>query len=315
MGAIAAVFLSHLAAGDHLVASADCYCDVRSLVELELVRLGISASFIDASDPDAVRHAIRPTTRMVYVETISNPGMKLVDLAALAEIAHAAGALLCVDNTVATPLLCRPLALGADLVLHSATKFLGGHHDLTAGVVVGRTDLIDRLRRVVYLYGATLGPMEAWLALRGIKTLAARLAWACATARAVAAFLEAHPAVACVRYPGLPGHPQAVLAQRLLPDGAGALLAFDLRGGATAAAILLHHLNLIVYAPSFGGPTTTTTYPPRDLVADGVARSAGAYDCATIRLSVGLEATSDIVADLSRALDRVLDRSSHGEHP
>ena len=152
--------------------------------------------------------------------------------------------------------------------------------------------------------------MEAWLALRGIKTLAARLAWAwaCASAAEVAKFLEMHPAVTHVRYPGLPQHPQAALARRLLPDGFGALVTFDLLGEAAAAESLLHRLAMIKYAPSFGGPTTTATYPPRDLDTDGAAPREGAYRCGTIRLSVGLEATSDVVADLRQALNAGLDR-------
>lgn len=303
MAAIGLIFLAHLAAGDHVVASADCYCDTQSLLSHEMARFGVETSFADATDVAAIQAAITPRTRLLYVETISNPEMKLVDLARLGDVAHANGALLCVDNTFATPLLCRPIEHGADLVVHSATKYLGGHHDLMAGVVAGSSALIGPIRRCGYRFGPTLGAFDAWLALRGVKTLAPRMAWVSATALRVAAFLREHPEVSCVRYPGLPDHPQAELARRLLPDGAGGMLAFDLDGGTDAAKAMIGALRLIPYAPSLGGPTTTVSYPPQDL-----STSLGdddSYCCGTVRLSIGLEAASDIVADLDRALAAV----------
>ncbi|MDP9366524.1 MAG: aminotransferase class I/II-fold pyridoxal phosphate-dependent enzyme, partial [Chloroflexota bacterium] len=302
MAAIALVFLASLSAGDHVVVSADCYCDTTALLTHELGRFGVAASFVDAADPDAVRRALTPRTRLVYVETISNPAMKLADLPRLAEIAHDRNALLCVDNTFATPLLCRPLEHGADLVLHSATKYLGGHHDLTAGVVAGRRSLLDSIRRCGYRFGPTLGPMDAWLAVRGLHTLAPRIAWISETTATVAGFLRAHPAVAGVRYPGLPDHPQAELARRLLPDGAGGMLAFDPAGGADAADALIRRLRLIPYAPSLGGTTTTVCYPPRDVRGAHGGDRDGSYCCSTLRLSVGLEAAADLIADLEQAL-------------
>jgi cystathionine beta-lyase/cystathionine gamma-synthase len=214
----------------------------------------------------------------------------------LAALARRHRLTLCVDNTFATPALCRPLRHGADLVVHSATKHLGGHHDLTAGVVAGRRDLIDDIRRGALLYGPTLGPVDAWLALRGIRTLAPRVAWMSVTAREVADFLAAHPAVAAVRYPGSPHHAQADLAGRLLPDGAGGMLAFDLVGGRPAADRLIRRLELIPYALSFGGVSTTLCFPPEP--AGRAEASIG-----TIRMSIGLEAADDIIADLTQALD------------
>ncbi|MDP9469789.1 MAG: aminotransferase class I/II-fold pyridoxal phosphate-dependent enzyme [Chloroflexota bacterium] len=299
MGAIALVFLAHLAAGDEVVISADCYCDTATLLREELVRFGVTAMFIDTCDPERLRGSLTNRTRLVYVETVSNPTMKLCDLARTAQIAHEAGALLVVDNTFATPALCRPLEHGADLVVHSATKFIGGHHDLIAGVVVGQRTLLERIRRCAYLYGPTLGSMDAWLALRGIKTLAPRMAWISETASAVAAFLVAHPAVAAVRYPGLPNHPQAALARRLLPDGAGGMLAFDLAGGPSAAEALICRLRMIAFAPSLGGTGTTVSYPPKARPAGNAAREPSA----SIRMSVGLEAAGDLIADLRQALD------------
>ncbi len=296
MAAIALVFLAHLSAGDHAVLSADCYADTGALVGEEMARFGVTASFVDTCNPANLAAVLTPRTRLVYVETISNPAMKLCDFPRIVEFAHAAGALVCVDNTFATPALCRPLGHGADLVVHSATKFLGGHHDLTAGVVAGRRDLIDRVRRCGYLFGPTLGALDAWLALRGIHTLAPRMAWVSATAAEIAAFLAAHPAVARVRYPGLPGSRQAALADRLLPDGAGGMLAFDLAGGQSAADAFVRALRLIPYAPSLGGTGTTVSYPPRRDPLGEVA-TAG-----TVRVSVGLEAPADLIADLTQAL-------------
>ena len=296
MAAIALTLLANLDAGDHLVVSADCYVDTRLLIEQELSRFGVAATFVNTCDLDDLREALTPRTRLVWVETISNPAMKLCDLNQLAAIAHAHDALLCVDNTFATPALCRPIEHGADLVVHSATKFLGGHHDLTAGVVVGAAERIERIRRCGYLFGPTLGAMDAWLALRGIHTLAPRMAWISASAAEVAQFLAGHPAVKAVRYPGLPGGSQDALAQSLLPDGAGGMLAFDVPGGKEISDAVMRQLRLIPYAPSLGGTSTTASYPPGHL-------SAGAHcSGATIRLSVGLEAAADIIADLDQAL-------------
>ncbi len=299
MGAIALIFLAHLAAGDEVVVSSDCYCDTATLLREELVRFGVTAMFIDTCDPERLRGSLTNRTRLVYVETVSNPAMKLCDLARTAQIAHEAGALLVVDNTFATPALCRPLEHGADLVVHSATKFIGGHHDLTAGIVVGNRAVLERIRRCAYFYGPTLGSMDAWLALRGVKTLAPRMAWISETAAAVAAFLAAHPAVAAVRYPGLPNHPQAALARRLLPDGAGGMLTFDLAGGPSAAEALICCLRMIAFAPSLGGTETTIAYPPKARPVTGAPHAP----TGSVRLSIGLEAAGDLIADLRQALD------------
>lgn len=296
MAAIALTLLANLDSGDHAVVSADCYVDTRALIDEELSRFGVTASFVNTCDADALAASMTARTRLVWVETISNPAMKLCDLRHLAEIAHAGDALLCVDNTFATPALCRPIEHGADLVVHSATKFLGGHHDLTAGVVVGTTERIERIRRCGYLFGPTLGAMDAWLALRGIHTLAPRMAWISSTAAAVAHFLVNHPAVTAVRYPGLPGSSQDALARTILPEGAGGMLAFDVPGGKAASDAVLRQLQLIPYAPSLGGTSTTASYPPGH-ITDGVQRPG-----ATIRLSIGLEAAVDLIADLDQAL-------------
>ena len=277
MAAIALVLLANLSAGEHVVVSSDVYCDVEELLTEELSRFRVAATFVDMTDLAAVRAAVTPRTRIVYAETISNPALKLVDLPAMAAIADASGALLVVDNTFATPALCRPLEHGADLVIHSATKFLGGHHDLSAGVVCGRAGLVARVHRAGYLFGPTVAPLDAWLAVRGMKTLAPRMAWASETAAAVARFLDGHPAVTVVRYPGLPGYPQADLARRLLPDGAGAVLAFDVGAGVDAAELAIRSLVAIPYALSLGGTVTTVCYPPRALPTTAAAASLNGH--------------------------------------
>ena len=295
MAAIALVFLTHLSAGDHVVVAAGGYCDTEALLTQELNRFGVETTVVAVDDETALSAAFSQRTRLLFVETISNPGMHLANLPALARIAHSRGALLCVDNTFATPALCRPIEHGANLVVHSATKFLGGHHDLTAGVVTGPVELIEPIRRAGYLFGPTLGAMDAWLAVRGIKTLAPRMAWISASAAHLAHLLAAHPRVSAVRYAG---HAQPTLARQLLPDGAGGMIALDVAGGAAAAHEVVRALRLIPYAPSLGGTTTTVSYPPARPCFDSDQENS-----ATLRLSIGLEDPADLFADLAQALD------------
>jgi cystathionine beta-lyase/cystathionine gamma-synthase len=302
MAAIALTFLAHLRAGDHVVVFGDSYCETRTWLTEELPRFGAQTTLIAASAPQNLLAAVGPQTRIVYAETIANPSLRLADVAALAAMTRPRGILLCVDNTFATPVLCRPLDHGADLVLHSATKFLGGHHDMVAGIVAGRRELVDSIRRHGRLYGMTLGAMDAWLALRGLHTVAPRIAWMSESAAAIAAFLHGHPAVAGVQYPGLPGHPDAALALRLLPHGAGAILTFSLRGGPRAASRLIRRLQLIPYALSLGGTTTTVCYPPQTEAPETAGCHGPLSGSATIRMSVGLEDADDLIADLGQAL-------------
>ena len=304
MAATAQTLFAFLAAGDHVVAAAGCYRDTRALLTEQFARFGVGSTFLDLEDAAALGAAITPRTRLVLAETIANPAMLLADLPAIARTVHERGALFCVDNTFATPALCRPLEHGADLVLHSAGKFLGGHHDVTAGVVAGPRRLLGRIRRGAYLLGPTLAPMDAWLALRGIKTLQARMDWVSRSAATIAAFLADHPAVAAVRYPGRPAPGRAALTHRLLPDGAGGLLAFDLTGGPCAADRFVRSLRAIPYAPTVGGTSTILSYPPQPECLDGDGLPVRSpYRSATVRLSVGLEATADLLMDLGQALD------------
>lgn len=306
MAALALVFLSFLQSGDEVVIAPNAYCDTETLLVDELGRYGIRTVFADTSDPKAVARALSPATRLIHAESIGNPSLTLSDLPALGALAKEHGCLLSVDNTLATPLLCRPCEHGADLVIHSVTKFLGGHHDLTAGIVCGRADLIARLRYTGYLYGPTLSPFAAWLAVRGIKSLAPRMDWISRSAARVAAFLDAHPSVGAVRYPGLPSYAQSSLAASMLPNGSGGVMLAALHGGPGSAHDFLTNLDLIAYAPSLGGPTTTASYPPITLDRHGpVEQVESSIRSATIRFSIGLEAVDDLIADLGQALDRL----------
>ncbi|MBI4499061.1 MAG: aminotransferase class I/II-fold pyridoxal phosphate-dependent enzyme [Chloroflexi bacterium] len=307
MAAITLALLSHLSAGDHIVAAEELYGGTLGLLRSALPRFGIRTTFVDATNPAAVERAITPETRAVLVEIISNPTLKLVDLPALADLAHGRNALLLVDNTLATPVLCRPLEFGADVVIHSATKYLAGHDDVTAGILVGPADFIQQARELGILMGTTLGAFDAWLALRGVRTLALRMERICRNSQALAERLSARREVRRVYYPGLPAHPQHDLARELLPRGAGGIVSFEVAGGLEAASTVLRRLGQqgIPFAPSLGGVTTTTTHPGktshRGLAPEERAR-LGISD-GLIRLSVGIEDPADLVAALDRALE------------
>lgn len=300
MAAITAVAMALLSQGDHLVLAAGGYSDTEELLTRELPRFGIASTVVDPNDLDAVRAAMRPETRILLAETIANPAITVADIPALADIAHASDAVLAIDNTFATPLLCQPLALGADLVIHSATKFLGGHHDLSAGVVVGPDRLVSEIARVGYLLGAVPGATDAWLAVRGIRTLAPRMEWISRSAREVAGWLAARPEIASVRYPGVTDGEDHALVGRMLPRGAGGVMVIELAGpdASARAANFVRGLEMIVYAPSLGGEVTTLCYPPSIQTREEQAsRDRGG----ALRVSIGLEDPADIIADFDRA--------------
>lgn len=302
MAAIHAVLLSLLDAGDHVVCARALYGSTHSLLARVLGRLGISATFVDATDHDAVAAAITDRTRVLYLETIANPTIVVSDIPALAEIGHRRGLRVVVDNTFASPYLCRPVELGADLVVESCTKWLGGHSDVLAGVAVGDRQLVAAARLAQIDTGATLAPFSAFLVLRGIETLHVRMDRHCGSALVLARQLEAAEPVAQVWYPGLPSHPQFAVAQRLLRAGGG-MLAFDL-GGRAAATTFLDALSLPPRTASLGTVRTICVHPPssthRQLDPDQLAR-AGIRE-GLVRVSVGLEDTEDLVADFERGL-------------
>ncbi|MGH7394946.1 MAG: trans-sulfuration enzyme family protein [Candidatus Methylomirabilales bacterium] len=303
MGAIAAALLAALSGGGKVAAARDVYGGTYGLLE-EFGRFGVRTTWVDAGNLAEVEAALQEGCRLLLVETLSNPLVRVADLPALAAAAHRAGALFLVDNTFATPCLCRPLGHGADAVVHSATKFLGGHGDLTAGVLVGTASFIREARRVAMRFGPTLGPHDAWLAVRGMKTLSLRMARTCENALALAAFLAGHPKVTAVHYPGLPSHPGNPLARRLLTGGFGGVLAFELRGGLAAADALVKALRLIRLVPSLGGVATTLSHPVKTShrsLSPAERERLGVRD-GLLRLSVGIEDAPDLTADLAQAL-------------
>lgn len=305
MGATTALILGLFRRGEHLVAARDLYGSTTALFTDEVPRLGIEVSFVDASDPERVMAALTPKTRAVFVEALSNPLLRLVDVEALAAGLAGRGLELIVDSSLASPAVLRPIGLGASVVLHSVTKFISGHGDVTAGVVVGSRPVVERVRAAAIRIGTNLGPFDAWLATRGLRTLHVRLERQCANALTLARFLEERPEVERVYYPGLPSHPQHGLAARLFKNGGGAILSFDLEGGALAVERLMKRLRLIEFAPSFGDVATTWTYPARTShrrISDAAKAEMG-IGPGLVRLSVGIEAVDDLIEDLTGALE------------
>lgn len=303
MAAMACALLSRLRTGDHVVATEAIYGGTRVLLEKELSRLGIGTTFADLLS-EGWTEAARPETRVVLAEVPSNPLMRVADLPAVAREAHALGAALVVDATFATPVNLRPLEHGADLVVHSATKYLGGHSDVTAGAVVGSAPAVAPVRERARVWGPMLDGHAAWLLERGIKTLAVRMERHNRSALEVARALEDHPAVARVHHPGLASHPDHARAKRLL-DGFGGMVAVELRGGGAAATRFVRALRLAKLAPSLGGVETLVSEPrhtshagmtPEQRAAQGIGEGF-------VRISVGIEDADDLIADFRRALD------------
>lgn len=316
MAAVSAALLTFLGQGDHLVAGEVCYAGSVELFGEHLPRLGIEVSLVDTSDVDQVLSALRDDTKIIYVETPANPILRIADIAALAEVAHHAGALLVVDSTWAGPTLQRPLVLGADYVVHSLTKYLCGHGDALGGVVLGPREGIRRIRKEMLVHlGGAMSPFNAWLILRGLATLPLRMERHCQNALEVARFLEAHPKVEQVVYPGLEGHPHHQLARYQMSTGGGTpgfggMLTFQLKGGLGAAITLAEKIRLFKYATSLGHAHSLLFYYPTDLYVDAVtylddAQKAGIREWmgdGIVRASIGLENPQDLMADLDRAL-------------
>jgi cystathionine beta-lyase/cystathionine gamma-synthase len=304
MAAISALFLGLLQSGDHVVVSDVVYGGTVRLFAQVLSHFQVQASFVDTADPAAVKAAITPGTRLVFIETPANPTMKLTDLAAVAQLTRTAGVKLAVDNTFMTPLLLRPLDLGADITLLSTTKYIEGHNATVGGSIASRDEaLLERLRLVRKTLGSIQSPQEAWLTARGIKTLPLRLEQHSRGAQQVAEWLEQQPEVARVYYPGLASFPQHALAlqQHRLQGG---MLAFELKGGVASGIALMNAVKLCVLAENLGAAETLITHPVTmthaDVPAD-VRQRTGVTD-GLVRLSVGLEHPRDIIADLEQAL-------------
>ncbi|EEX48309.1 MULTISPECIES: methionine gamma-lyase [Jonquetella] len=309
MGAIASVFWALLKAGDHVVTDSCLYGCTFALLEHSLTRFGVEVSFVDTANLEEVRAAMKPNTRMVYLETPANPNLKIVDIAAVSKIAHShENVVLVVDNTFATPYLQRPLELGADVVVHSATKYLNGHGDVIAGLVVTNKELASPIRWVGLkdCTGAVLGPQEAFLIIRGLKTLPIRMERHCANAKLVAEFLDKHPKVAKVYYPGLASHEGHDIAAKEMKDF-GAMISFELKGGVEEGRTLMNSVKVCSLAVSLGDTETLIQHPAsmtHSPYSPEERHAAGITD-GLVRLSVGLEDPEDIIADLDAALAKI----------
>jgi methionine-gamma-lyase len=298
------LFFGVLDAGKHVIVSDSIYAPTRVTLEQHWARFGVEYTVVDTFDLEALRAALRPNTALVHIETPANPNLRITDIAGAAEIVHSAGALLSVDSTLASPVLQRPLTLGADIVMHSVTKFLNGHSDTLGGVLVfANRALYDRLYKPWYTFGATMDPHQAWLVLRGIKTLRPRVLQAQASAQRLAAFLAEQPAVERVYYPGLPAHEGHAIHARQA-SGPGALISFELAGGLEAGKRLLDGLRLAILAVSLGGVDTLIQHPA-SMTHVGLTpaqRAQAGISDGLIRLSVGCEDYADIEADFAQAL-------------
>jgi len=300
MAAIHGVIVSILRSGDEILIPRAVYGGTISLARSVLERSGIGHLAVDTTDAAAVMAAITPRTKLLWLETISNPTTALADIAALAELAHDRGVLVAVDNTFASPALANPLAMGADVVVHSMTKYIGGHSDIVGGAIVGSAARVAEAREIVVTSGGNASPWEAFLALRGLKTLALRMERHSSNALAVATALEGAPGVGAVRYPGLASHPQHALACRVLRGGmAGGMVAVDLEGGRTHGERFLGRMRVGVHATSLGSVETLVSHPASSShrqLADADLPAAGLTP-GTLRVSIGLEDVEDLIAD------------------
>jgi cystathionine gamma-lyase len=304
LAATTAVIQGLLKPGDEVAAAADLYGGTYRLLERVFKPWGLTARYTDDASPAGFRAIVTPKTKLVWIETPTNPLLQIVDIKAIAEIAHAAGALLAVDNTFASPYLQQPLKLGADLVVHSTTKYLGGHSDVIGGAIIGGRELLQPIAFYQNAAGGVPGPFDAFLTLRGIKTLAVRMERHCANARELAGWLASHPAVRRAYYPGLPSHPGHDVARKQMRDFGG-MMSISLKGGSEAALRLLTRTKLFSLAESLGGVESLIGHPATMTHASipAAIRQARGIDDGLVRLSVGIEDADDLKKDLEAALD------------
>lgn len=303
MAAITTTLLAVLSAGDHLLAQGCLYGGTHDFLTTDLQAFGITYDFLEGDDPEAWKHQVRPHTRAIYVETMTNPLLQVTDLQAVPAFAQTHGLVSIIDNTFASPINFRPPEWGYDLSLHSCTKYLNGHSDIVAGAVIGQTDLIAKITHKLNHFGGSLDPHACYLLHRGMKTLALRVAQQNASAFTLAEFFAKHPAVAQVNYPGLPSHPGYPRACELF-DGFGGMLSIELRGGTKAAERFMQRTTLPIIAPSLGGLETLMTRPVTTShagLSPADRRKLGITD-GLIRISVGIEATADLLEDFEQAL-------------
>lgn len=307
MAAVNTVYMAYLSSGKHLLAHNSLYGPSRAIMETLYPKFGIESTFIDATDIKAFEAAIRPNTALIFLETPANPTIGITDIEAICTIAKARNIPVCVDNTFCSPYLQRPFELGADIVLHSMTKFINGHADIVAGIVVAKTrEHYDKIRPVMVNIGCNMDPHQAWLTRRGLKTLGIRIDRAQENAIKVAAFLEKHPKVDWVLYPGLPSHPQFELAKKQM-KGPGAMISFGLKGGLREGKVMMDNVKMALLAVSLGGIETLIQHPAsmtHSKLSAEAKKAAGISD-ELVRLAVGIEDVDDIINDLSQALDKV----------
>jgi methionine-gamma-lyase len=306
MAAETALVLSQLKEGDHLISTNVIYGGTYGLFSSLITKFGINVSFVDTTDPENVKDTLQPNTRMIFLESPANPTMAVCDIKEICRIASDAGAISVVDNTFATPYFQRPLALGADAVVESCTKYIGGHGDLLGGVVVASTSLIDSMKRTALLSGGTMGTHEAWLCIRGLKTLHLRMERHAENAQRVAEFLEAHPKVDQVNYPGLKSHPQHEIARKQM-SGYSGMLSFEIEGGVDAGRKLMNSVEMMSLAVSLGSVDTLIQHPAsmtHAIMPKEMRERLGITD-GLVRISVGIEDAEDIIADLEQALAKV----------
>ena len=307
MAAITTSLLAVLKPGDHIVASPVLYGESFYFLKYELKKWGVETTFIDFDKEDAADY-IKPNTKLIYGETIANPSMSVPDIGHLVDVAHKNGALLYIDNTFATSIIAKPAKLGADLVLYSATKYLGGHDDLVGGAAVGKKELIDKINFYLGLYGSNLGATESWLLARSLRTLPIRVKKMASNAIKLANFFELHPKVEKVYYPGLESSPSKALADKQFEgNGYGGMISVNFKGGQKEIDKLISNLQIVRFVPTLAGVGTTLTYPPRashrDLNAEELAAIGITYG--QIRLSTGLEEAQDIIDDFEQALEKL----------
>ena len=298
--------LKMLNSGDHVVCTDDVYGGVTRLFNQVLSRHGIAVTYVNSSQPETVRQAVRPETKMLWIETPTNPLLKITDLAAMSEIAREHGLLFAVDSTFATPIFLRPLEYGADIVMHSTTKYLSGHNQIIGGIIItNRDDIRDQLKFLQKSVGAVSSPFDCWLTLLGIKTLHLRMERHAANAQRVAEFLEAHPKIARVIYPGLASHAQHEIAKAQM-SGFSGMISFELTGGIPAGKTMMNSVELCGLAESLGAVETMITHPATMTHVDVPVeeRHARGLTDGLVRLSVGIEDADDIIADLEQALDK-----------
>ena len=307
MAAVNTVYGAMLAQGDHVVSSAAVYGPSRVVLETYYKKYGVESTFVNTANFEEVKNAIRPETKLLYIETPANPTMEITDLEACCKLAHQHGIIVAVDNTFCSPYLQRPIEMGADIVLHSLTKFINGHADIVGGVVVAKDEaLYKKLRPIMVTLGFNMDPHQAYLVIRGVKTLSIRIDRAQESAMKLASYLENHPKVAWVKYPGLASHPQHELAKRQM-DGFGSMISFELKGGLEAGRVMMNSVQMAILAVSLGGVETLIQHPASmthsKVSAEGKLK-AGITD-GLVRYSVGIEDVDDLMADLEQALQKV----------